>query len=161
MIEQDNEDEQINLFDQTEIPLFSSQPLITNDGNLSTSITAIEKRFAVLERKSFELLTSIQYEIKKINSKISNIEKLLSSNLIHGVAVTQSSIPFLEWNCLPMQTEEEVVVLECKLEDKDNLESLIRGINTHYRSFKSLNPSSFMYKMSERMDDWNLNHGRE
>ena len=29
-----------------EIPLFSSQPLITNDDNLSTSITAIEKRFA-------------------------------------------------------------------------------------------------------------------
>ncbi|KAL1110096.1 hypothetical protein AAG570_008173 [Ranatra chinensis] len=29
------------------------------------------------------------------------------------------------------------------------------GYNTHYSSFKSLDPSSFIFKMSERMDSWN------
>ncbi|XP_035233348.1 zinc finger protein 845-like [Stegodyphus dumicola] len=31
----------------------------------------------------------------------------------------------------------------------------VGGVDTHYSSFKSLDPSSFVYKMSERMDEWN------
>ncbi|KAL1137613.1 hypothetical protein AAG570_009309 [Ranatra chinensis] len=34
-------------------------------------------------------------------------------------------------------------------------ESVCYRYNTHYSSFKSLDPSSFIFKMSERMDIWN------
>ena len=32
---------------------------------------------------------------------------------------------------------------------------LVGGIAAHYASFESLDPSSFIYVMTERMDDWN------
>ncbi|KAL1130494.1 hypothetical protein AAG570_011742 [Ranatra chinensis] len=34
-------------------------------------------------------------------------------------------------------------------------EDFLLPYNTHYSSFKSLNPSSFIFKMSERMASWN------
>ena len=32
---------------------------------------------------------------------------------------------------------------------------LVRDIDAHYASFESLDPPSFIYVMTERMDDWN------
>ena len=32
---------------------------------------------------------------------------------------------------------------------------LVGGIDTHFTSFESLDPPSFIYVMTERMDDWN------
>ena len=31
---------------------------------------------------------------------------------------------------------------------------LVGGIDAHYASFESLDPATFIYKMTERMDDW-------
>ena len=45
--------------------------------------------------------------------------------------MTQSTAPFLEWNCLPIQMVEELIILE----DKDCLESLMYSLHQTFGVF--------------------------
>ncbi len=81
------------------------------------------------EKTNLDLLVSIQYDLKKMNNRLFNMEKrILSLSPADGVVVGGGSAApslFLQWNYLPIRVDDDIMVLEEKLREKDCLESLV------------------------------------
>ncbi|XP_065657057.1 uncharacterized protein LOC136082279 isoform X2 [Hydra vulgaris] len=102
------------------IPISSS-----SDQSLATVVAALGTRFSAFEKKSLELLVSIQYDLKKLNTRLINLEK----SLVFPFTVSNQSIagpsPSAQWNYLPVKEEKELLDLDEKLQNKDTYESLM------------------------------------
>ncbi|XP_065649858.1 uncharacterized protein LOC136078301 [Hydra vulgaris] len=95
------------------------------DQSLATVVAALGTRFAAFEKKSLDLLVGIQYDLKKINTRLINLEK----GLVLPPTVCNHSIagpsPSMQWNYLPVREEKDLLDLDEKLRNKDTYESLM------------------------------------
>ncbi|XP_065658120.1 uncharacterized protein LOC136082635 [Hydra vulgaris] len=95
------------------------------DQSLATVVAALGTRFAAFEKKSLDLLVGIQHDLKKINTRLINLEK----GLVLPPTVCNHSIagpsPSMQWNYLPVREEKDLLDLDEKLRNKDTYESLM------------------------------------
>ena len=80
---------------------------------------------AAFEKKSLDLLVGIQYDLKKINTRLINLDKGL---VLHPTVCNQSIAgpsPSIQWNYLPVREEKDLLDLDEKLRNKDTYESLV------------------------------------
>nr|XP_047126250.1 uncharacterized protein LOC124807826 [Hydra vulgaris]XP_047126251.1 uncharacterized protein LOC124807826 [Hydra vulgaris] len=91
------------------LPIFSS-----SDQSLATVVAALGTRFAAFEKKSLELLVSIQYDLKKLNTRLINLEKGLVFPFVSNQSIAGPS-PSVKWNYLPVKEEKDFLDLDEKL----------------------------------------------
>ncbi|XP_047130179.1 uncharacterized protein LOC124810046 [Hydra vulgaris] len=66
------------------------------------------------EKKSLELLVSIQYNLKKLNTRLINLEKGLVFPSVSNQSIAGPS-PSVKWNYLPVKEEKDFLDLDEKL----------------------------------------------
>nr|XP_047138523.1 uncharacterized protein LOC124814656 [Hydra vulgaris] len=92
-------------------PFSSNRSLLifsSSDQSLATVMAALGTRFPAFEKKSLELLDSIQYDLKKLNTCLINLEKGLVFPSVSNQSIAGPS-PSVKWNYLPVKEEKELL----------------------------------------------------